>query len=186
MKLKMLIFAVAVMIMLPNGVLAAPKTADDAKQMVAGWLKRDPRPLGALLGQRVKDVQTFKDVKGEPLYHVVYLDPSGFVIVPADDMVEPIIAFVPTGRYDPSPNNPLGALISGDLPKRMAFVRSLKPAKAAAFQKAKDKWNELGASSPSSPIPAGSPEDASGPTCQSFIHKRSSFDTGSLESEQLF
>src|ERR1039458_8471981 len=60
MKLKTLIFAVAAMLFLPIGVWAAPKTADDAKQVTVDWLKRDPRPLGETLGQRVKEVQTFR------------------------------------------------------------------------------------------------------------------------------
>ena len=80
MKLNTLIFGMALMLILPIGVWAAPKTADDAKQVTVDWLKRDPRPLGETLGQRVKEVQTFKNDKGEPMYHVVNLDPAVFVI----------------------------------------------------------------------------------------------------------
>jgi len=46
---------------------------------------------------------------------VVYLDPEGFVIVAADDLIEPIIGFAPRGQFDPSTKNPLGALVSNDL-----------------------------------------------------------------------
>ena len=45
---------------------------------------------------------------------MVYLAPSGFVVVPADDRADPVIAFAPAGRYDPSPKNPLGAMVSRD------------------------------------------------------------------------
>ena len=49
------------------------------------------------------------------------MNPSGFVIVSADDLAEPVVAFVSgDGLYDPSPDNPLGALISRDLPGRIA------------------------------------------------------------------
>ena len=144
MKLKTLIFAIAVMLILPMGVLAAPKTADDAKQLTVEWLKRDPRPLGAALGQRVKEIQTFKDDKGEPMYHVVYLDPEGFVIVPADDLVEPVIAFASQGRFDPSTSNPLGAFVSCDVPARVAHARALRTgAPTRHFLKAQNKWKSL-------------------------------------------
>jgi hypothetical protein len=123
---------------------AEPVSAERAKAAVRGWLKRDQRPLGATLGQRVKEVQTFKDDKGQPLYHVVYLDPSGFVIVPADDLVEPIVAFASRGRFDPSLNSPLGALVTGDVPGRVAHVRDLRTrVPASALLQARSKWQTL-------------------------------------------
>src|ERR1017187_1238859 len=144
MKLNTLIFGMALMLILPIGVWAAPKTADDAKQLTVEWLKRDPRPLGATLGQRVKEVQTFKDAKGEPLYHVVYLDPAGFVIVPAEDLVEPVIAFASQGRFDPSTNNPLGVFVSCDVPARVARARGLRTgAPTGHFLEAQNKWKRL-------------------------------------------
>ena len=144
MKLKTLIFAVAAMLFLPIGVWAAPKTADDAKQVTVDWLKRDPRPLGETLGQRVKEVQTFKDDKGEPMYHVVNLDPAGFVIVPADDLVEPVIAFASQGRFDPSTSNPLGAFVSCDVPARVAHARALRTAAPTGhFLEAQNNWKRL-------------------------------------------
>lgn len=60
----------------------------------------------------------------EAIYYVVYLQPSGFVIVSTDDLVEPIIAFAGTGTYDPAPGNPLGALVTKDLKGRIDAVRS--------------------------------------------------------------
>src|SRR5476651_1582640 len=83
-----------------------------AASTVKGWLQLEHSPLGAKLGSQVKSVETFRDKSGVPLYHVVYLQPSGFVIVSAEDQVEPIIAFVSQGRFDPSEKNPLGALVS--------------------------------------------------------------------------
>ena len=67
-------------------------------------------------------VETFTDNYGEPVYYIVYLEPSGFVIVSADDLVEPIIGFADDGTYEPSPENPLGALVTNDLNGRMAAV----------------------------------------------------------------
>ncbi|NLE60132.1 MAG: hypothetical protein GX616_17415, partial [Planctomycetes bacterium] len=80
---------------------------------------------------------------GTAQYYVVYLEPVGFVIVPADDEVEPIIAFVMGSVYDPSDSNPLGALVSKDVPSRVTVVRQEAAAGrrgVAAADGAKAKW----------------------------------------------
>ena len=87
-----------------------------------------------------------------PVYYIVYLNPTGFVIVAADDLVEPVVGFVSgDGFYDPSPHNVLGALVSQDLPGRVdvcpktsegiGFRQSQCNADEAV--KVKDKWNKL-------------------------------------------
>ena len=104
--------------------LARPTTEYEAEMVVKGWLTADPQPLDTKIGQQVRRVETFTNAGGETVYYIVYLHPSGFVIVSADDLVEPIIGFVAEGTYDPSPNNPLGALVTNDLKGRIAIVRS--------------------------------------------------------------
>lgn len=79
--------------------------------------------MGAPLGGQIKEVQTFNDNAGNPAYYVVRLNPAGLVFVPADDLVEPIIGFLSEGVYDPSPTNPLGALVSRDIPGRVLKAR---------------------------------------------------------------
>ncbi|MHC4618911.1 MAG: C10 family peptidase [Planctomycetota bacterium] len=105
---------------------AKPVTAGQARKAVRGWLKVSPKPLGATLGKQITRVDTFTNDGAEPAYYVVYLEPSGFVVVPADDLVEPVIAFVAEGAYDPSDDNPLGAMVSRDLPARLAAARILQ------------------------------------------------------------
>ena len=70
---------------------AEPTTPQQAELAVLGWLATDATPLGAILAADVKNVQTFTDSNQKPLYYIVYLRPRGFVIVPADDLVEPIV-----------------------------------------------------------------------------------------------
>ena len=101
------------------GLRAAPTTAYDAEMAASGWLKSSVQPLGVNLGRQVKSVETFGGPGGGALYYIVYLKPSGFVIVSADDSVEPIIGFADDGTYDPSSDNPLGALVAGDLEGRV-------------------------------------------------------------------
>lgn len=113
--------------------LAKPITSEQAKSAVQTWRRMDAAPLKASLGGSVSTVTTFKDTSGSDLYHIVYLKPAGFVILPADDRVEPIIAFSPEGQYVDSDDNPLGALVRKDLPGRMTHVRkqdSMKDATA--------------------------------------------------------
>jgi len=107
---------------------ADPTTAFQAEKVVHGWLKVDRRPLDTVLDGQISHVETFTDNEGEPIYYVVYLKPSGFVIVSADDLVEPIIGFAKGGTYDPSFDNPLGALVSRDLPCRITAARNLQSA----------------------------------------------------------
>jgi len=101
-----------------------PTTAEEAEKLVVGWLKADPKPLGMSLGQQVREVETSRNESGEAIYYIVYLQPYGFVIVSADDLVEPIIGFVQGDSFDPSPENPLGALVTNDLKRRIAAVRT--------------------------------------------------------------
>jgi hypothetical protein len=96
----------------------------DAEQVVTGWLQADPRPLGTTLGRWVTNVETFTDDNGRPVYYIVYLKPAGFVMVPADDLVEPIIGFADDGTYDASFEHPLAALVTADLNRRVAAVRA--------------------------------------------------------------
>ena len=98
---------------------AAPKTPDAAVQVVKGWLRADPRPLDNGMGQSIVEVQTFCGVDGQALFHVVGLEPAGFVIVAADDSVEPIIGFAEEGAYDPCQTCPLAALVNNDLAGRV-------------------------------------------------------------------
>ena len=90
-------------------------TSDQAEMVVTGWLKTNSTPLETVIGGQVKNVETFTNDSVEPIYYIVYLQSSGFVIVSADDRIEPIIGFVEKGIYNPSIDDPLGALVNNDL-----------------------------------------------------------------------
>ncbi len=102
---------------------ARPTTDDQAQKVVTGWLKTAAQTFYPELEQNVAEIETFFAESGEPIYYVVYLQSGGFVIVSANDMVEPIIAFSDSDTYDPSDVNPLGALVNGDINNRMATVQ---------------------------------------------------------------
>lgn len=127
--------------------IAAPTTADQARQAVLGWLALDARPMAAALGVPTAQVGSYNGPDGAAAYYVVNLASGGFVIVPADDEVEPIVGFSASGVYDPSQANPLGALVSRDVPGRVQDVRSPASApmlgRAAASSAAQAKWGAL-------------------------------------------
>jgi hypothetical protein len=146
MKRKMIFLtAVILLLQLCSSLWAVTTTAYEAEMAVKGWLKLDPKPLGAALGREVIRVETFADEHGEPIYYIVYLEPSGFVIVSADDLVEPIIGFAEEGTYNPSPDSPFGTLVTNDLNSRMAVVRNtfspLTITSQATATETQMKWN---------------------------------------------
>lgn len=130
--------------------LADPTTAEQAKRLVEHWLRREHRPLDVQLGSRIARVLSFTDGSGEVVCYAVHLWPSGFVIVAADDQVEPVIAFAARGRYKHSTDNPLGALVINDLGRRVSVARKVSQGKElqseglkVALDRARQKWNVL-------------------------------------------
>lgn len=120
---------------------AAPVNELQVRQMVAGWLATDYAPLEATLGCEVGEI-----IKFGGLGYAVHLKPSGLVIVPADDRIEPIIAFSPQSEFDPSLDHPFSILVVDDLEARMRFINSANAMKASSTAKrAQDKWLELAA-----------------------------------------
>jgi hypothetical protein len=150
---------IAAVSLLSPGAFAKPVAKEDAATAVSVWLKQPGRGLKAPIGNAVRQTETFTDAAGNPEYYVVYLNPSGFVIAPADDLVEPIVFFSPAGRYVASDKNPLGALVMRDIPARLAQARAQQPAAAAQarFKEAQRKWAKFRAAAAAAAGPVMSP-----------------------------
>lgn len=92
-------------------------------------------------------IETFLGESGEPIFYVVGIRPFGFVVVSADDEVEPIIAYSKKGEFDASAANPLFALATSDLKGRVSAVRNgnhLKSEKRRSRAgRARKKWDRL-------------------------------------------
>ncbi len=148
MKHQCVVLTVLLVVLASSGNLwALPTTPYEAEMVVTGWLKANPQPLGATLGQEVTAVETFTDEFGSPAYYIVYLYPSGFAIVSADDKIEPIIGFADDEIYDPASGKPLAALVTNDLNGRIAGVHSTPGLMAISPQiavtESQKKWNYL-------------------------------------------
>ncbi len=110
----------------PSISFARPTSKAKVKRVVLNWLTSEHKPLGASLGLKLKDIVTYPAADGQPLYHIVNLTEHGYIIVAGDDLVEPIIGFVSAGEYYPSMDNPLGALVTQDVPSRVKRARGLE------------------------------------------------------------
>lgn len=157
--LKRVFAAAFILLFLAVSAWASPTTSQQAVQVVQGWLGREATPLGAALSAPTATAQTFDDASGQPAYYVVALSPQGFVVVPADDAVEPILAFSPDGQYDPATGNPLVTLVGRDVGNRLALARGGAGKSAAATgleASAQEKWSELLAAAATAPTTKGS------------------------------
>ncbi|MHC4212474.1 MAG: C10 family peptidase [Planctomycetota bacterium] len=144
---SLLFIVISVLLFIFSGTLVAkPMDVHQAGKAVSGWLRRDSLPLGAAIGQNILSIDSFEDDDGQVLYHVVNLEPTGFVIIAADDSIEPIIAFDNEGTYNGSSEDVLGELLNRDIGNRMALIRSQSPgfkADSKRVKKSKGKWRML-------------------------------------------
>lgn len=119
--------------------LAAPRSAEDARLMADGWLRvaRDA-PLHERLGS-LGDAELLT-ADGQTVGYAFALRPRGFIVTSADDSVEPVIAFSRTGRSPAAVGSPLAALLQADLPQRLAAAPTLRATRALQLSEAADKW----------------------------------------------
>jgi hypothetical protein len=119
-SISFFVLVCSLLLLIAAGTQARPTTPQKAKLVVSGWLANNTQPFDMPLGNRIMDVETVAGEAGEPLYYVVRLSRSAFVIVPADDLVEPILSFAAGQPPEPSAQDPLTALITADVNARLA------------------------------------------------------------------
>ncbi|MHC4745214.1 MAG: Spi family protease inhibitor, partial [Planctomycetota bacterium] len=124
--------------------LGRPVTAGRAGKVASAWLRSDAPFVQADYHRPIRRIETVTDEAGEPIYYVVGIRPGGFVIVSADDEVEPVIAYNEEGDFDASAGNPLFALATSDLKGRVSTVRAgnqlRNEKRRARAERAKKKW----------------------------------------------
>ncbi len=153
MKIRYWVLSVsALMFTLLSGLNADFVGPARAESMSKGWLKAANSPLGAKMNSVVDGIVEYKDSAGAPAFYVVNLSPSGFIVVPADDYVQPVVAFSSDGKFIADPQNPLYDFVTMDIPKRIENVKSKRKAALDAkieflppkgMSDAKSKWDSL-------------------------------------------
>ncbi|MDA3895294.1 MAG: C10 family peptidase [Desulfobacteraceae bacterium] len=164
MPVRKLLFCLLTLFFFSSVCSAKVTTIDQARTVVTNWLTLDVNPMDAKMGLRISNIEIYNDSSANtPLYYVVKLDPEGFVIVSADDLVEPIVGFTAQGAYDSSLDNPWGALVSNDLAGRIENARTMaakgKQNLEGTLQNAKAKWDTLLAIDPMEEAGLGSISD---------------------------
>ncbi|MBN1673254.1 MAG: C10 family peptidase [Kiritimatiellae bacterium] len=169
LPVALLAFCVALQVAVPAR--AAPVDQARAENAIRGWLSCERAPLGAALGPAIERTEGYRDEAGKLLYWVVHLAPCGFVVVPADDALEPVLAFSALPEFVASPHNPLYVLVESDVRARLAHSRrpgarirqpdALGPAPPGSAAARWERLDSLGAAvaagSPAPPAPAGEP-----------------------------
>lgn len=132
---------------------AAPVTSGTAVKAARGWLSLDATPMQDAIPTTDWNVKTYADDTSTTLFHAIGIEGGGFVILAADDRIDPVIAFSPEGAYDDETNNPMRALLRNDLAGRLAIVEAVSStsgraaADAAqidgAIDQAQTRWDEL-------------------------------------------
>lgn len=118
---KRALFASLLVFTLSAGIVhAAPTTPQQARTVVTSWLDLDADPLGSRLSRTVERVDTAHNTAAQPIYHSVWLEPAGLVIIAGDDRIQPIVAFSPTAESDTFPRSILEVLATRDLTQRVA------------------------------------------------------------------
>jgi hypothetical protein len=131
--------------LLAGSLWARPTTPSEAELVVAGWLADSVAPFGARLGTNVAEVRIVAGTAGAPVYYVVHLDPGGFVVVSADDLVEPILAFTDAETLELVPGDPLAELVAHDVTRRLteAYAGSSGGIRAQSATETQSRWYAL-------------------------------------------
>jgi hypothetical protein len=148
---------VAVALACPGLLLAEPVGSDAAGALARGWLAEDaPRPLGRPPG-------AFRSVETHAGYHVIHLEPEGYIITADDDEVEPVLAFADRGQFKFDPENPLCILLSRDVSARMTELQRVKKLRATTARAATATATSTGAGASGTAsvttLPTLSPDD---------------------------
>ena len=104
---------------------ATPVSTGRPTQLAKSWLAEGNARLGKHLPLKVQTEVPFKGGDGAPLFYAVQLAPQGLIIVSADDLIEPVIAFSDSGTTSSlTPGNPLMEMLGVDLPDRIIEARA--------------------------------------------------------------
>jgi hypothetical protein len=73
---------------------AALVQEDQARTVVETWILSNRKPLNSSIGNIIQEIVRFYGGQyGTPGYYVAFLNPRGWIVVPADDTLEPVAAF---------------------------------------------------------------------------------------------
>lgn len=114
---------------LPLALVASPVSAETASRAARAWATQRPSAhMRSRMNRTVRSVRTIQ-AEGNDAFHIVDFAGGGFVVMPADDRVEPVVAFSDEGTLVEDAKNPLWALLNLDIPQRVKAHRNGRVAK---------------------------------------------------------
>jgi len=125
-----------VMFLLPQALIAAPVDVGSARSVAVAFLE-GVDAVRVRIGREVEVA-----AERQPVAYVFTLDPTGYVIVAADDLLPPVIAYSLESVYPSgaSNDNPLWRLVRADLSARLDALPGLEVDEVARHRQA---WSEL-------------------------------------------
>ena len=112
-----------------SGARAASVDKELATKFAENWLKAAGNALDSGVGAAaVGDIEEFKNADGAVLGYIVSLEPKGFIVISADDRINPVVMISKDGAFDANPQNPLVAMLYTDLTNRMVAAEKIAPA----------------------------------------------------------
>ena len=111
---------VAIVLARPWLLVAEPVGKDAAEALAKGWLAEGTTHSTGGFKGHVNSVET------HPGFHVIHLQPEGYIITADDDELEPVLAFADRGTFKFDPENPLVILLKRDLSARADQLREVK------------------------------------------------------------
>ena len=73
------------------------------------------------------------DASGTAFYVIDRGSVGGFVVMSADDRLDPVIVIAPTGKFDFTPGTPLYDMLSQDIPQRLAVAEKTGAGRSRAW-----------------------------------------------------
>ena len=129
-----------------------------AERAAGGWLACNESPFGGRRGT-VCDIEMF-DMGGEvdsdedALFYVAFVDPLGLIMLPAEDLIEPIYAFFPeSDEYWADDDEVVHSIVAADLCAKVRAARKNAPM-IAEETRSQEKWRKLAGDSEALPEPA--------------------------------
>ncbi len=132
---------------------AKPVGSDLAFSVAKAWLAGNRQRLSMAAGGKqllAKGIRPFRNAQGELLAYIVDLQPKGFIVVPADDLVEPILTYGTDGNFAGTlgPNDILSDMLVQDIPWRIKQASAYAVAGLAKdpyLNKVAERWARFSA-----------------------------------------
>jgi len=145
----------AILIILANFAWAKPVDEDTAFSVAKAWLTGNQAKATGALGSSVlstKGIRPFKNADGVVLAYIVDLNPKGFIVVPADDLVEPILTYGTEGNFsgELGGEHILSSMLLQDIPARIKNSQNVGAAsvgKTKYARKVAQRWAKFTAAS---------------------------------------